>query len=67
MCRLPGLAAQRAMPTLLNKSKTRIYGTSELNTILHLNEYIKLSFLRKNLSLVGDGGLGVDGPSQGLN
>ena len=44
-----------------------IWNASELDTILHLNECIKLSFLLKNLSLAGNGDLGVDGPSQGLN
>ena len=44
-----------------------IWNASELDTILHLNEYIKVSFLLNNLSLAGNGDLGVDGPSQGLN
>lgn len=44
-----------------------IWDASELDTILHPNEYFKRSFLLKNLSLVGNGDLGVDGPSQGSN
>jgi DNA primase large subunit len=44
-----------------------IWNASELDTILHPNEYFKRSFLLKNLSLARSGDLGVDGPSQGSN
>jgi DNA primase large subunit len=44
-----------------------LWNTSELDTILHPNEYFKRSFLLKDLSLARNGDLGVDGPSQGSN
>lgn len=44
-----------------------LWNASELDTILHPNEYFKRSFLLKNLSLARNGDLGVDGPSQGSN
>jgi DNA primase large subunit len=44
-----------------------LWNASELDTILHPNEYFKRSFLLKNLSLARSGDLGVDGPSQGSN
>jgi DNA primase large subunit len=44
-----------------------LWSASELDTILHPNEYFKRSFLLKNLSLARSGDLGVDGPSQGSN
>jgi DNA primase large subunit len=51
-----------------NKVKDEnLWNASELDTILHPNEYFKRSFLLKNLSLARNGDLGVDGPSQGSN
>jgi DNA primase large subunit len=44
-----------------------LWSASELDTILHPNEYFKRSFLLKNLSLARSGDLGVDGPSQASN
>ena len=54
------------MLTFSNQVKDEnLWNASELDTILHPNEYFKRSFLLKNLSLARNGDLGVDGPSQG--
>jgi DNA primase large subunit len=56
------------MLTFSNQVKDEnLWNASELDTILHPNEYFKRSFLLKNLSLAQNGDLGVDGPSQGSN
>jgi DNA primase large subunit len=61
----------RSFTTDANISKKvkdeNLWNASELDTILHPNEYFKRSFLLKNLSLARNGDLGVDGPSQGSN
>jgi DNA primase large subunit len=60
--------AEDVMLTFSNQVKDEnLWNASELDTILHPNEYFKRSFLLKNLSLAQNGDLGVDGPSQGSN
>lgn len=44
-----------------------LWPASELDTILHPNDYFKRSFLLKNLGKLQSGDIGVDGPSQSSN
>lgn len=41
-----------------------LWPASELDTILHPNDYFKRSFLLKNLGKLQSGDIGVDGPPQ---
>jgi len=68
----PSRSKQISLLSLLTRSNQQVkdenlWNASELDTILHPNEYFKRSFLLKNLSLARSGDIGVDGPSQGSN